>query len=101
MVLLHTSLFLHKLFLLSDRLSIPWCILGELLVILQNPTQIRFLLEAFPEHVISTPTESSAPVSVLVLNCPHSSQHLTQSLIIPCLLFPLLDHQLLREGSSL
>lgn len=54
---------LYKLFLLSHRLSISYWPLSELLVILQNPTQNHFLLEAFPEHPISTPTEFPAPVS--------------------------------------
>lgn len=68
-----TPLLLHKLFRLSDRLSLFCCLLGELLVILQNPTQNHFLLKAFPAHLIPTPKEPPALVSVPALGPAHIS----------------------------
>lgn len=64
---------------LSDRPSISCC-----LVILQNPTQNHFFLEAFPEHSIPTTTESPVPLSKEQV--PIAPQHLAQSLPILCLL---------------
>lgn len=79
MVLLYTSLLLHKPSLVSNMLSISCCLLGELLVILQNPTQNHFLLEAFPAYPIPTPTESPALVSVLMLSLANISPALSTS----------------------
>lgn len=76
------------------QLSAPCCLLGELLVTLQNPTQNHFLLEAFPEHAIPRPTEAPAPASALVLNCAHSST--AGNAVTPPALLAALDHQLLR-----
>lgn len=70
-------------------LSLSCCLLGKLLVILQNPTQNHFLLDAFPERPIPTPTASPAlDVSVLVLSLTRISTALEhkQSFTMLCLL---------------
>lgn len=93
--LLRTSLPLPELFLLSDRLSISCCLLGELLPTLQNPTRDHFLLDAFPEHPVPTPTASPALISLLVLSLAHISTALrtrNHSAFFACCLPFLLNH---------